>query len=50
MKNTKELAQQRKKDKYVIKEQLHEMGEDIKYIKEALRVALNKHEGRVTFL
>ena len=46
----KELAQQRKKDKYVIKEQLHEMGEDIKYIKEALRVALNKHEREGKFL
>jgi len=39
----KELLQQWKKDEYVIKEQLREMGEDIKYIKEALRVALNKH-------
>ena len=39
----KELLQQWKKDEYVIKEQLHEMGEDIKYIKEALRVALSKH-------
>lgn len=39
----KELLLQWKKDEYVIKEQLHEMGEDIKYIKEALRVALNKH-------
>lgn len=39
----KELPRQWKKDEYVIKEQLHEMGEDIKYIKEALRVAaLNK--------
>lgn len=39
----KELLLQWKKDEYVIKEQLHEMREDIKYIKEALRVALNKH-------
>ena len=39
----KELLQQWKNDEYFIKEQLHEMGEDIKYIKEALRVALNKH-------
>jgi len=39
----KELLQQWKKDEYVIKEQLREMGEDIKYIKEALRVALSKH-------
>jgi len=37
----KELLRQWKKDEYVIKEQLHEMGEDIKYMKEALRVALN---------
>lgn len=37
----KELLRQWKKDEFVIKEQLHEMGEDIKYMKEALRVALN---------
>ena len=40
----KELLQQWKKDEYVIKEQLREMGEDIKCIKEALKIDLNKHE------
>ena len=40
----KELLQQWKKDEYVIKEQLREIGEDIKCIKEALKIDLNKHE------
>lgn len=44
------LLQQWEKDEYVIKDQLHEMGNDIKCMKEALQVAIDRPIAESTFL